>query len=133
MSGRDSHVHGAKSRKVRTASKAQPRPATPTVPPNPEPKRHHRRACQDKAATAIRTFKDTARPIQPFPKRHPFEQRTGKLCCLRPLPPSGILETDSTTVRREKKKEEKKGKKAPPSGEKRKEAPPSGEKKRKNY
>ncbi|GFO30332.1 hypothetical protein PoB_005683700 [Plakobranchus ocellatus] len=98
MSGRDSHVHGAKSRKVRTASKAQPRPATPIVPPNPEPRRRDRRARLDKVATAIRTFKDTARPIQPFPIRHPFEQRTGKLCCLRPLPPSGILETKSATI-----------------------------------
>ncbi|GFO20243.1 hypothetical protein PoB_004674800 [Plakobranchus ocellatus] len=85
MFGRDSHVPGAKSRKVHTAPKAQPRPATLIVPPNPEPRRRDRRARQDKVATAIRTFKDTARPIQPFPKRHPFEQRTGKLCCLRPL------------------------------------------------
>ncbi|GFO12438.1 hypothetical protein PoB_003894300 [Plakobranchus ocellatus] len=109
MSGRDSHIHGAKSRKVRTASKAQPRPATPIVLPNPEPRRRDRRTCQDKVATAIRTFRDTARPIQPFPKRHPFEQRTGELCCLRPLPPPGILETDSATVRREKKKRRKEG------------------------
>ncbi|GFN78589.1 hypothetical protein PoB_000509500 [Plakobranchus ocellatus] len=110
MSGRDSHDHGAKSRKVRTVSKAQPRPATPIIPPNPEPRRRDRRARLDKVATAIRTFRNTARPIQPFPKRHPFEQRTGKLCCLHPLPPSGILETDSATVRREKREKKEKNK-----------------------
>ncbi|GFN76369.1 hypothetical protein PoB_000287500 [Plakobranchus ocellatus] len=66
MSGRNSRVNGTKARKVRTTS-AQPRPATPTVPPTPDPRRRHRRARQDKVVTAIRTFKDTARPIQPFP------------------------------------------------------------------
>ncbi|GFO08507.1 hypothetical protein PoB_003501200 [Plakobranchus ocellatus] len=113
MSGRDSHVNGTKARKVRIASKSHPRPAIPTVPPIPDPSRRHRRARQDKVVTAIRTFKDTARPIQPFPRCHPFEQRIGKLCSVCPLPPSGILETDSAPVRREKNRKE-----APPSGEK---------------
>ncbi|GFO40088.1 hypothetical protein PoB_006659300 [Plakobranchus ocellatus] len=72
MSGRNARFNGTKLRKVvRISSTAHPRPATPTVPPIPDPRRPHRRACQDKAATAIRTFKDTARLIQPFPNRHP--------------------------------------------------------------
>ncbi|GFO42843.1 hypothetical protein PoB_006934800 [Plakobranchus ocellatus] len=73
MSGRNSRVYGAKTRKVRITSTAHPRSATPTVPPTPDPRCHHRRARQDKVATAIRTFKDTARPVQPLLKSHPFE------------------------------------------------------------
>ncbi|GFN81278.1 hypothetical protein PoB_000778400 [Plakobranchus ocellatus] len=83
---REFSFHGTKARKVQITSTAHPRPATPTVPPIPDPRRRRRRARQDKVVT----FKDTARPIQPFPKRHPSEKRTGNLCRLRPLPPSGL-------------------------------------------
>ncbi|GFO05774.1 hypothetical protein PoB_003227900 [Plakobranchus ocellatus] len=121
MSRRNSRVNGTKSRKVRIASKAHPRPATPTVPPIPDPSRRHGRARQDKVVTAIRTFKDTARPIQPFPRRHPFKQRTGKLCRIRPLPPSRLPRCPCQAFSRPI---------APPLGERRREkkAPPSGEK-----
>ncbi|GFO42850.1 hypothetical protein PoB_006935500 [Plakobranchus ocellatus] len=90
MSGGKSRVHGTKARKVQITSTAHPRHATLTVPPTPGPRRRHRRARQDKVETVIRTFKDTARTIQPFPKRHPSEYRTGKLCHIRPLPPWGL-------------------------------------------
>ncbi|GFN98073.1 hypothetical protein PoB_002457900 [Plakobranchus ocellatus] len=66
-SGRNSCVHGTKARKVQIISTANPRLATPIVQPTPDPRRRHRRARQNKVTTAIRTFKDTARPIQPSP------------------------------------------------------------------
>ncbi|GFN80240.1 hypothetical protein PoB_000674600 [Plakobranchus ocellatus] len=68
-----STIHSNHARKVQIISTAHSRPATPTVPPTPDPRCRHQRACQYKAATAIRTFKDTARPIQPFPKCYPSE------------------------------------------------------------
>ncbi|GFN75920.1 hypothetical protein PoB_000242600 [Plakobranchus ocellatus] len=107
MSGRTSRVHGTKARKVQITSTAPPRPSTPTVPPTSDPIRRHRRPCQDEVATATRIFKDTARPIQPFPKRHPSEYR--EAVWLTHLPPSGPSTCPRQAFSRQK---------APPSGKK---------------
>ncbi|GFO50467.1 LOW QUALITY PROTEIN: hypothetical protein PoB_007697200 [Plakobranchus ocellatus] len=103
-----SRVHEPKQSSGNTHG--HPRAAIPTAPP-PHPKCRDKRACQDKVATAIRTFKDTAHPTQPFPKRHPSEVRIGRLCLIHPLPPSGLPGY-------------------PCQVEMRKEAPPSGQRKK---
>ncbi|GFO41628.1 hypothetical protein PoB_006813300 [Plakobranchus ocellatus] len=58
-------VHGAKSRKVRTASKAHPRPATPTDPPTAET----RAATREHAKTKMQQPAAPSR-IRPVPSRH---------------------------------------------------------------